>query len=110
MELLVGFVGGALWVELWVELCGWGSVGGALWVELFREQHNSYLCISSIVSGPFGSLLSRLFTISIPMNSPKPLNKREHTVLTQIKRMIQSSARNSILGIYGWIQLSASRH
>ena len=32
------------------------------------------------------------------------------TVLTQIKRMIQSSARNSILEIYGWIQLSASRH
>ena len=29
----------------------------------------------------------------------------QNTVLTQIKRMIQSSARNSILGIYGWIQL-----
>ena len=33
-----------------------------------------------------------------------------YTVFIQIKRMIQSSARNSILGLYGWIQLSASRH
>ena len=32
------------------------------------------------------------------------------TVFLQIKRMIQSSARNSILGIYGWIQLIASCH
>ena len=31
------------------------------------------------------------------------------TVFFQIKRKIQSSERNSILGIYGWIQLSASR-
>ena len=33
-----------------------------------------------------------------------------YTVFIQIKRMIQSSTRNSILGIYGWIQLSASCH
>ena len=32
------------------------------------------------------------------------------TIYFQIKSMIQSSARNSILGIYGWIQLSASHH
>ena len=31
-------------------------------------------------------------------------------VFFQIKRMIQSRARNSILGIHGWIQLSASHH
>ena len=34
----------------------------------------------------------------------------EAVTIFQIKRMIQPSARNSILGIYGWIQLSASRH
>ena len=28
------------------------------------------------------------------------------TVFTQIEQMIQSSAKNSILGIYGWIQLA----
>ena len=43
-------------------------------------------------------------------NPPTLKNKKHTTVLTQIKRMIQCSARNSILGIYGWIQLSASRH
>ena len=32
------------------------------------------------------------------------------TVFIQIKRMIQSSARNSILGISEWIQLCASCH
>ena len=33
-----------------------------------------------------------------------------YTVFFQIKRMIQSSTRNSILGIYGWIQLRVSCH
>ena len=38
--------------------------------------------------------------------SSQATQKLAVTVLTQIKRMIQSSARNSILGIYGWIQLA----
>ena len=33
-----------------------------------------------------------------------------HTEFIQIKWMIQYSARNSILGTYAWIQLSASHH
>lgn len=61
---------GSLWVKL----------GGVLWVELCREQHNYYLCISSMASGPFGSLLSRFFTSSNPMNRPKPLNKEKMQV------------------------------
>ena len=49
------------------------------------------------------SLLAALQSTETRLQNSKPK-------LIQIERMIQSSARNSILRIYGWIQLSANCH
>ena len=56
-------------------------------------------------------------TYMLECTQPVLVSEFSLTVLTQIKCMIQSSTRNSILGIYGWIlgiygwiQLSTSCH
>ena len=68
------------------------------------SELNMPLTITENSSNVFQTLLS------LQVTKPPQSCSKQPTLFFQIKRMIQSSARNSILGIYGWIQLSASRH
>ena len=108
--------------HLLTHLCGFSFMGD---LAIIFSWHNPspftfssffFLCLCYMsISLSFITVPFPIFLVLGHMYFPMRINSYIRNNVRQVyipylKHMIQSSTRNSILGIYGWIQLSASHH